>query len=154
MKSSLLLFSVWLAAACSRGNPPSVRDSAGESKATWSRMRELPATLVHHGDGPVIEVPASAVAGEKFTISVTTYGGGCTREDRTDVETRGMSADVRPIQKEPADMRDVVCTADLLINARPITLSFPTSGLGEIRVHGRAEPGDSVVTFVRTVAIR
>lgn len=39
-----------------------------------------PATIIFAGDTGQITVPATAVRGVAFAVSVTTFGGGCTRK--------------------------------------------------------------------------
>lgn len=101
-----------------------------------------------------VQAPASAVAGQPFDVSVTTYGGGCIGEDTTLVEGRAHGADVVPYQRVYRPAANGGCTMELRITQRQVHVLIAESGEATIRVIGRTSPGDSLVSAERTVSVR
>lgn len=98
-----------------------------------------------------VSVPQSAPRGEPFTVEVVTHGGGCLSKGPTRVRTGGMSADVRPYDR---DSGGDVCPADVALYRHTATLRFDQPGTATVRIHGRGEPGREAVTITRTVTIQ
>jgi len=96
----------------------------------------------------MLEMPARAIAGVAFEITVTTVGSGiCTRADGASVAVSGLVADVTPWDRlAPAR---AVCTDDLAPFPRRVTLRFSSPGTATIRLHGR---GGLTYDAVLTVA--
>ena len=112
------------------------------------------ATIRHYGDPAVVEVPWTARSGEPVEIHVTTYGGGCVREDTTVASVAGLSAEVVPYQRVYAPRSQEACTSELRITRRSVRLAFAAVGQAKIRVIGRAAPGDSLVAVERRLIVR
>ena len=112
------------------------------------------AILFFH-DPTVVEVPSSATAGMPFTVTVTTYGGGCISEDTTVVKADGQRADVVPYQRiyNPGP-NGGACPSELRITRRQASVVFDAPGSGVVRVIGRAMPGDTLMQVQRTVHVR
>lgn len=85
-------------------------------------------------------------------MQVTTYGGGCIREDTTAVVVSGMRAAVVRYQQVYSPRPREACADILTITRRTETVRFPSAGRAMVRVIGRAAPGDSLVTIERAVA--
>lgn len=113
------------------------------------------ATIRGYGEAAVVTVPATARAGEPVVVGVTTYGGGCVREDTTVTTVVGVRADVVPYQLVYTPRANEACTLELRINARQVRLTFGTPGPAQVVVTGRvAGPGDSLVRIVRAIDVR
>jgi hypothetical protein len=117
-------------------------------------MRQVLGAIVHFGDGPEIGIPRSGRVGQAVPVMVTTYGGGCIREDTTVIAVDSLTADISPYQRIPADPGNETCTAELNVNRRLLLVTFSVPGRATIKVNGRAVPCDSVVALRRTVLIR
>ena len=96
---------------------------------------------------PQVVVPQSAQAGQPFTVTVTTQGGGCLRIGPTRVRTRGMNAEVRPYDVHGGGN---VCPTDVRPFEHTATLYFDQPGTATVTFHGRGSPA---VVITRTVTI-
>jgi hypothetical protein len=96
-----------------------------------------------------VTVPAAAVRGEPFTVTVVTQVGGCVNGGPTRVRTRGLTADVRPYDVHNGGR---VCPADIGWAEHTATLTFDQPGTATINFHGRVYPGE-VATIARTITI-
>jgi hypothetical protein len=99
-------------------------------------------------DHPQVVVPQTAQAGQLFTVTVTTIGGGCLRMGPTRVRTRGMSAEVRPYDVHNGGN---VCPTDVQPFEHTATLRFDQPGTATVTFHGRGSPE---VVITRTVTIQ
>lgn len=98
-------------------------------------------------------VPATARAGEPFTVRVVTRGSGCTSAGDTEARVSGAAADVSPYdlrQEGPG----IACPDILRSLTHEATLRFDAPGTATVRVHGRREPGGDRLTVTRTVTIQ
>jgi hypothetical protein len=109
--------------------------------------------LEFHGTPVEVTVPATAHAGEPFTVHVVTWGGGCTAKSDTDVSVSGRTADVRPYDVTVSDPA-VVCPEILRSLPHDVTVRFDTPGTATVRVHGRRAPGSATVVLTRTVDVQ
>jgi hypothetical protein len=128
-----------LAAACSSTDPNRY-------------VRELGFLQLH--ESPIeVAVPQAVRAGEEFTISVVTRGGGCTNVGDTETTGSGTTVDVRPY-----DLRiegpDVACPDILRGLTHQVPWRFDAPGTYTVRVHGRREPQMDVITVTRTVTVQ
>jgi hypothetical protein len=108
---------------------------------------------IHFGQGQdsvVFIVPGHARVGQPVQAVITTYGGGCISEDTTFVSVSGMSAEITPMQRV---YYGGACTMEMRITRRPITLVFDKPGVANVRVTGRANPGDSLIAARRWIQI-
>ena len=138
---------LWISAAC-RGT--------GQSQAPPVRQGEPALSdLAYYGDTSVVELPMSVRAGEVVTLRFTTFGGGCIRPGRVDVELSGLRAEVRPyLEPPPPDLPDtVVCTSDLQMNWRIVRLRFERPGEARIRIIGLAAPEDKLFVLERKLRV-
>ena len=107
--------------------------------------------ILDAGAGPFpLSLPDTAHAGVPFTITVTTFGGGCDQADGADVRASDLSVDVTPYDRLPA--AGTICVAILRTLPRPVPLTFGTTGTAVVRVHGRGPNG--AVTVQGTVEVR
>ena len=109
----------------------------------------------HYGSGTasVIVAPATATENEDFTVTVNTFGGGCTTAAGIGVRYRGDVAILTPYDNDESRMTGGACTDILRVVAHVATLRFPKVRDVNIRVEGRREPGSSATSVVRTVRI-
>jgi hypothetical protein len=111
------------------------------------------ATVAFFDDHEQVDVPPVAVAGQPFTVSLTTYGGGCIVEDTTVVDVRGLRADVVPYQRVLTPPPNGACTMELRITRRQQQVVFDQPGVATVRVIGRGESNASLVSVLRTVRV-
>lgn len=101
---------------------------------------------------PEIEVPATALAGQEFTITVhTAWPDGCSRKGTADVRQEAASALITPY--------DVVTKGDLCAQqpqrfTHTATLVFDDPGTVEVTVRGRATRSAGVTAVRRTVVVQ
>lgn len=131
---------VLLAPAC--GGPTGPRDVA------------RPGILRFYGDGAEIAVPSSATAGRDFTVTVRTFGGGCTSKGWTRVDTLDAAFVLRPFDVT-AEAPDLACPAILKSFEHTAELSFDAAGEGTVRILGRetGPDGDRAIELERTVTV-
>jgi hypothetical protein len=72
--------------------------------------------------------------GRSVVVAVTTYGDGCYQKGQTHVTLSGMVADVRPYVVVPPAGTN--CTRQLVAGTHEAVITFPSSGVARIRVHG------------------
>jgi hypothetical protein len=101
-------------------------------------------------DPLIVDVPSTATAGVPFTVSVTTYGGGCIGEAETVVRVQGWRADIVPYQHVSIGP----CTQELRTTKRQATVTFALPGEALVRVIGREQPSDELIEVRRTVIVR
>lgn len=126
-----------LAAACD------VVDPTGYS-------REL--AYIEFYDSPVeIVVPATATVEEAITVTVRTYGGGCTSRGDTQVAVSGAVAELRPydVTRTDGDCPDIMRQ---FVHEAEVTFDQP--GTAQVRVHGRTAPGGATMVEIRTVTVQ
>jgi hypothetical protein len=155
VRTTPLLTLLVLLAGCGPGEPPEgerlVRP-AGSSAA--DELRRRPATLRFHADSAQVAVPSEARAGEPFQVALTTYGGGCIREDTTEVRVTGLVAEVTPYQLAPREGSSMDCTLELRFDRREVRVVFPERGAATVRIIGVSQPGDSAMRIERRVTVR
>lgn len=116
----------------------------------------IPARLVQAGfggDSAVVIVPATARAGVPLTVEVRSWGGGCTERDSTGVIVNGLTADVRPLVREPAPARNAVCPAILKQFTHTTAITFARAGAATVRLHGQRESDGRALTITRAVTV-
>ena len=144
-----------VSAGCSSSKPPARPDSTRipqESPLNAMLQGQVLGVVSHFGDGPDIRAPSTARVGEAIPVTVTTYGGGCIREDTTIVAVDSLSAEISPYQRIPTG--PATCTMELLINRRALLITFAVPGRATIKINGRSQPGDSAVTLFRTLLVQ
>jgi hypothetical protein len=155
VRAILLLLSSLLLGGCGPAESPDAESPAPAGADTAAgALERRPATLRFHGDSAQVTVPAEARAGEPLRVSLTTYGGGCTREDTTEVRVIGLVADVTPYQLAPREGSAMVCTMELRLNRRDVDVLFEDRGAAMVRVIGVSQPGDSAMRIERKVTVR
>lgn len=112
---------------------------------------EVVGAVQFHEEPVLIQAPDTVNAGESFSVSVRTWGGGCVSEGPTRVSRDGSTVRIEPIDIEVVAE---VCTAELrrFMHMAEVTLASP--GEATLRVVGRRLPADEVTTFERTVVVR
>lgn len=107
-----------------------------------------------HGDGPEVSLPASVTAGEAMTVTVRTFGGGCTSQGPTRVDT--VDAVVRILPHDiTTEGRNVVCPSILRSFEHRADLTFEEAGERTVRIVGRrvGREVDEVIELDRTVTV-
>jgi len=111
-------------------------------------------TIVSFGDTAEITMPDSVGVSESFSVSIETFGGGCTQEvDRTELEIQGMVAQITPWDWNSGALD---CPADMRFLHHEVHLSFDQPGTATIHVIGREEAvqGSTEIQLARQVLIR
>lgn len=93
--------------------------------------------------------------GQLFTVSVTTYGGGCTEKGETKVEVEALRAEVRPYDYDTSPLGHD-CDDMLRIYEHTATLSFEEIGTAEVVFYGlkKGAGGVTQTTVTRTLEVR
>jgi hypothetical protein len=100
-----------------------------------------------------VTVPASARAGQAFTIRIVTHSlSSCTTKGEVTLGIQGRTADLSPFDLTRTG-DDVSCAevASLLIH-EPV-IGFAQPGTATINVHGRRMPSGQILTVTRTIEI-
>lgn len=142
-------------AACA-ASPSGSGGSPGGGEANGDGPSErVFGTLEHYGDPAQVEVPASVRRGQPFTVTVTTYGGGCIEKGETKVEVEGLRAEVRPYDYDTSPLNGI-CNDELRIHKHAATLSFEEIGTAEVIFYGLKEDTSSVTqtSATRTLEVR
>jgi hypothetical protein len=105
-----------------------------------------PALLVAGADTAVISAPDTVDHGVNFTVTVSTLGGGCTREaDRTEAASDAQTLQIYPFDRWSAES----CPNDAILIPHSITVKLDTPGLRTLSIIGReAVPGTNSTTYV------
>jgi hypothetical protein len=155
VRISLLPLSILLLGGCRPAEAPDAEQPAPPAAdASADELQRRPATLRFHADSERVEVPGEARAGEPFEIAFTTYGGGCIREDTTEVRVTGLVAEVTPYQLAPREGSSMICTMELRLTRREVEVVFPGRGTATVRIIGVSQPGDSAMRVERQVSVR
>lgn len=154
-KCSYAIAMAFVIAGCSASSSIAPYDEAKsfEDELTGEAGEFRRLAWIHFGQGAdtvVFQVPASAKAGVPVEAAITTYGGGCIKEDTTVVSVSGMSAEIVPIQLV---RMQGACTAELRVTRRSVKMVFPEAGVATVRVTGRANPGDSLIAVRRRIQV-
>ena len=94
------------------------------------------ATIGFYGDPIVVGLPATARAGAPTTVTVA-----------------GRVAEVGPYQRVCTPRPNEGCTRELRITERRVSVTFAALGAATVRVTGRVQPGDSLVTVTRQLRV-
>lgn len=103
-------------------------------------------------EAPQIEVPAAAIAGKEFTITIQTgWHDGCSRKGSVDVKSEGATVSVTPY--------DIVtngglCTQQPQLFTHTATLLFTAPGTVEVIIRGRPSRNAGVTAIQRTVVVQ
>lgn len=102
-------------------------------------------------DDPHVTVPATARAGEPFTVTVRTYGpSGCWSKGDTHVLQEDATATILPYDRQSGAE---VCTAILSLFDHDVELTFDVPGAAQVVVRGRDAAADDVLTLSFTVEV-
>ncbi len=119
------------------------------------RQERQPAFIRFYQEPSLVEAPDTVSAGEPFTVTVRTFGGGCIGQGDTRAEVRGRVVTLRPLDvhttRHPGP---VVCTSDLVFYTHRVEVRLTEPGVATIRVIGREAPADSLITIERSVVVR
>ncbi|SRR6266446_8029989 len=112
-----------------------------------------PAILQFYSDPVRTDLPDTVTVASAFTVSVRSYGGGCTSQGETEAEVEGLLATIRPFDLVLTDP-NVVCIQILRVFEHVATIRFDQPGMATVRVVGRREPGDEPLSVDRTLVVR
>ena len=90
-----------------------------------------------------IDSPMVAGVGEPVLIGITTWGGGCTSEERTDIELHDQEVHIYPYNRTRIPSKGSACTQQLLSIPHQAMFKFEVAGNKQITVHGIREMGFS-----------
>ena len=111
------------------------------------------ATLHHYADTVLFESPAAVQVGRPAAIFLTTYGGGCVREDTTVVTVVDLQADIVPYQRVAAIGPQTACTDELRVTRRVAVVTFARAGVATLNVTGRRQPDGTLFTIRRSIRV-
>jgi hypothetical protein len=109
------------------------------------------AILAFYGDTSDVQLAATVRVGEVTSVRFTSFGGGCIRQDSTEVVVSGLTADIRPHRLEGPP--NAVCTANLRIDQNGADLRFGEPGRARVRIVGLAQPGDRLFVLERGLLV-
>lgn len=121
------------------------------SEPTGPESGPQPGVIRFHSDPVVVQAPDTAQAAVPFQVLVRTYGNGCVSKGSTGVQIAGSSIDVRPYDVHSGAN---VCTEVLNMFDHEATVTVEDAGSYAVRFIGRAMPGGSMVTIVRSVVVQ
>jgi hypothetical protein len=101
----------------------------------------------------VLALPPSAAAGADFTITVRTFGDGCTTGARTVLRYEGNLAIVTPYDNHVAWLPpNMACPSIIASPVHTVALRFATPGVAQVRVEGRRYPSLETAVVTGTLA--
>ncbi|HWN19600.1 MAG TPA: hypothetical protein VNO19_11855 [Gemmatimonadales bacterium] len=128
-------------------------DGAG-GPSFFDHLERGPAVLAYYGDTSAVDVPAATRVGQPTTVRFTSFSGGCVSQDSTEAKVTGLSAEVRPFQRDPTRVRrNIVCPADLRLDNNVVELRFAQPGRAKVRILGLAQPGDHRFVLERDIEV-
>lgn len=114
------------------------------------QRREI-GTVFPEGPGNVLTVPATASAGEPFTVTITTAGSSsCHVRSETEVEIEGDTAVITPY--DTFELGN--CTADLEAFDHEVSVTFDDAGAATVIARVRQGSPAEMTELVRTVEVR
>jgi len=128
-----VLLSVVTLVACSATEPP-----AGGPE----RVRG-PAILLFYGDTSSVSLPVSSHVGVPFSLTVTSFGGGCIAHGGVEFTLRGLDAEVQPYRYDVRLPPNMACTRELRVFHDTVSLEFDEPGDATVRAVGIRRPGDT-----------
>jgi hypothetical protein len=141
-RTGVLLASLLSLAACSSVGPREGQTLRG------------PALLAFYGDVTEVQVPSAVRVGVSFTVSATSFDGGCIARGETDVTVAGLTAEVRPYRYETIEVpSSSPCTSELRIDHNTVPVQFDIPGNGRVRIIGLARPGERPYVVEREVTV-
>lgn len=143
------LAALLLAAACTNIT------GADDKVVDGVRYERRPSVLGYaHGTAPNIVAPDTVQAGVPFSVTVTTYGGGCIMPGETATIRSTSTVEVRPFEWFVAAGQNVACTDDLRILPHTVSVTLPTPGTATLRVIGRQQPEGATISLERLLVVR
>lgn len=106
-----------------------------------------PALLVAGTDTAVITAPDTVDHGVSFNVTVSTLGGGCTREAaRTEFASNTQTLEVYPFDRWSAES----CPNDAILIPHAITVKIDVAGARTLSIIGREQiPGTNSTQYVQ-----
>jgi hypothetical protein len=106
-----------------------------------------PALLVAGADTAIITAPDTVDHGVNFNVTVSTLGGGCTREAaRTEFASDTQTLEVYPFDRWSAES----CPNDAILIPHAITVKIDVAGARTLSIIGReAIPGTNSTQYVQ-----
>jgi len=139
-----VLLSVVTLVACSATEPP-----AGGPE----RIRG-PAILLFYGDTSSVSLPVSSHVGVPFSLTVTSFGGGCIAHGGVEFTSRGLDAEVQPYRYEAVRLPpNMACTMELRVFRDTVSLEFDEPGDATVRAVGIRRPGDTPYIIERHLTV-
>ena len=128
---------------------------ADERYVDGVRYERRPSVLAYaNGDAPKISAPDTVQAGVPFSVTVTTYGGGCIVPGETATIRSGSTVEVRPFEWFVAPGQSVGCTLELRFLPHTVSVTLPARGTARLRVIGRQQPEGAMVSVDRVIVVR
>ncbi len=123
--------------------------SSGGGVAPGGTIRR-PATIEFSSHVADFIVPATAQPNVPFSVSFTTYRGGCDSRSQNDVLTSTMTTEIRSYENERVDEG---CLDFLAADVNSVTLTFLAAGTGHVILYGRKDPGSTPLVIDRSVTV-
>jgi hypothetical protein len=123
--------------------------SSPSDVATFDGNGRIIGAIHFYSDPVVVDLPSSVTVNQEFSVSVITYGGGCTSKGETEVQLAHMSAAITPYDYEAF----VPCITPLLTHRHEAKLAFTEPGTAYIIVRGRRDPSREVIMIRRSVEV-
>lgn len=152
MTRVLLTFTLLLAACSAPAAPPaSPPDDTFDGDGPPERVF---GTIAFYEEPVTVTVPQTATVGEPFSVTVVTYGGGCTEKGETDVRLEPLRAEIRPYDYNVAPGQ--ACDTALRTFEHTATLSFTEAGEADIVFYGQKTDasGTSNTMLTRTLEVQ
>jgi hypothetical protein len=115
-----------------------------------SRVVHGPALLAFYGEVTEVHVPTTVQVGVPFTVTATSFGGGCIAPGETRATISELRAEVRPYR---AETLGVACTSELRLDQNAALVQFDTPGEGQVRIIGLGRPGEQPYVVERRVLV-
>ncbi len=103
-------------------------EGEGEVMATIDFSRGAPSS-----DTAVVRAPETVGVRQSFPVTIRTYSGCLLEEGRTQIDVRGLTAEVTPFMRT---IPGVNCPGFLRITDRIVHLRFTSPGVGAVTVFG------------------
>ncbi len=129
--------------------------SCSNPEAVTGQGRELlRGAIEFFGDPVEITAPDAVTAGTPFTVTVTTYGGGCVGLGETRVTVSGLTVVIEPFDWVTQPQPGAACTDQLIRFRHLATVEIVVRGTATLRVRGRREPGGELLEVERSIVVR
>lgn len=111
-----------------------------------------PAVILVPGQPVLLQAPDTVYSGVPFPVSVSTFGGGCTRKGKTTVQFQGRTATLVPMDRHL--ITSDACATYLAEFTHEVEVVFEGEGPAIVAVRGLEIRSDTLVVHRRAVHVR